>query len=107
MSDEDITPEEEAELRRIANVYAAAAQFSSFLMKNMDEGNIGLACDDEKIVMEFAKKFAVLVKHLSGSENEPEFHLESEPEDNSSSGGSEPDSRQESGELRPSNRKLH
>lgn len=107
MSDEELTKDEEKELERIADVYMAAAKFSEFLMKNMENGKIAIACNDEQLVLEFAQKLAVLAKHLSGSEDEPEFKLEFDAKDDSASGGTESDSWEASGELRPGNRKLH
>jgi hypothetical protein len=107
VSEEELSADEEKELERIADVYLAAAKFSEFLMKNMENGKMGIACNDEQLVLEFAQKLAVLVKHLTGSDDVPEFKLELGSEDDSSSGGSEPDSWEAGGELRPGNRKLH
>lgn len=105
MSDEDdVTPEEKAELERIANVYAAAAVLCKFLLEKMDEEVIGIACDDEQVAREFFDKLRNLYKHLSGDVDADRKFLITE---DSATGSTDADSRQEGGDIRPSHRKLH
>lgn len=111
MSDEEeFTQKEIDELEMIAKVYARGLDLCHYIVSKMDNGEMGIACEDDGVAIELFERIKEILEIHSGNHGSIKFEYTSsnlEGYDDGSSGGSETDLGEESRELRPSNRKLH
>lgn len=108
MSDDDLTDEEVEDIDRIATVYARAIDLCTYTVTMMNLGKMGIACEDDKVAVTFLEKVKEIIEVHTGEHGTIKFEYHSsEGSDDGASGSSETDNWEESGELRPSNRKFH
>lgn len=91
------------EVEHLLAVFDAADDFCEFTVAKMNADEIQIACDNKEVGIEFLEKLKALIQALTGADVGYEYT----DNPDSTSGSPEADSREESGELRPSNRKLH
>jgi len=111
VSEETMTDEEfEADYNLLCDVYDAAFDMCVFAVEKMNNNELGLACKDNKTAIEFLELMRNLLELLSEDDDDGtriHFEYTSHEADNSASGSTKADLGETSGELRPSNRKLH
>lgn len=94
------------ELRRMVKICEAAERFCEYAIGKMNTDELGLATEDTETAIRFLELLKDLVQELSG-DDDGTIDFEYEQLDDSASGGGEADSREESGDVRPSIRKFH
>jgi hypothetical protein len=98
---------------KIENICKSASELCAFTMFHMQTGEFGIAVSDDEIAIGFFDRLKELYVHLSGdTEADGKFELQyhadgDDDEDDRESGSTQADKREESGVVRPSNRKLH
>lgn len=113
MSDKvKVTQEQLEQMMKIENICKSASELCAFTMFHMQTGEFGVAVSEDEIAVGFFERLKELYKHLSGDEEaDGKFELQyvsaGDDEDDGASGGSEADTREAGGVVRPSNRKLH
>ena len=114
MSDKSDPLEEQLEqMIKIENICKSASELCAFTMFHMQTGEFGIAVSDDEIAIGFFDRLKELYVHLSGdTEADGKFELQyhadgDDDEDDRESGSTQADKREESGVVRPSNRKLH
>lgn len=114
MSDNTEPTEEQLQnMLKIESICKSASDLCSFTMFHMNTGEFGVAVSDDEVAIGFFDRLKELYKNLSGDKDaDGKFELQyvtdgDDNEDDGASGSTEADTRQESGQLRPSNRKLH
>lgn len=114
MSEESTIPQElEEEMQRIGSICEAASDLCAFTMYHMQTGEFGVAVSDDEVAIGFFDRLKELYKNLSGDEEadgkfELQYHADGDDdEDDRESGSAQTDKREESGVVRPRDRKLH
>jgi hypothetical protein len=98
---------------KIENICKSASELCAFTMFHMQTGEFGIAVSDDEIAIGFFDRLKELYVHLSGdTEADGKFELQyhtdgDDDEDDRESGSTQADKREESGVVRPRDRKLH
>ena len=113
MSDKTKVLEEHIEqMKKIESICKSASDLCAFTMFHMQTGEFGVAVSEDEIAIGFFDRLKELYVHLSGDKEadgkfELQYHADGDDEDDRQSGSAQADKREESGVVRPSNRKLH
>ena len=114
MSDKSNPLEEHLEqMIKIENICKSASELCAFTMFHMQTGEFGISVSDDEIAIGFFDRLKELYVHLSGdTEADGKFELQyhtdgDDDEDDRESGSTQADKREESGVVRPRDRKLH
>lgn len=98
---------------KVENICKSASDLCGFTLFHMQTGEFGVAVSDDEVAIGFFDRLKTLYVHLSGdTEADGKFELEYIPagddnEDDSASGSTEADTREEGRVVRPRDRKLH
>ena len=107
------TEEQIEKMMHIENICKSASELCAFTMFHMQTGEFGVAVSDDEVAIGFFDRLKELYKHLSGdTEADGKFELQyvadgDDNEDDSASGSTEANSREEGRVVRPRDRKLH
>jgi len=108
-----ITEDQLEQMMKIENICKSASELCAFTMFHMQTGEFGVAVSDDEVAIGFFDRLKELYVHLSGdTEADGKFELQyvadgDDNEDDSASGSTEVDPREEGRVVRPRDRKLH
>lgn len=106
------TEEQIEKMMHIENICKSASELCAFTMFHMQTGEFGVAVSDDEVAIGFFDRLKELYVHLSGDKEadgkfELQYHTDGDDEDDRQSGSAQADKREESGVVRPRDRKLH
>lgn len=112
MSEEKEAPKDYTkEMQQIESICKSASDLCAFTMFHMESGEFGLAVSHDEVAVGFFNRLKELYKNLSGDKDaDGKFELEYidyDDEHDGESGSAQADQREESGVIRPRDRKLH
>lgn len=113
MSKIEISSEHVEAMLKVEDICKSASDLCAFTMFHMQIGEFGVAVHDDEVAIGFFDRLKELYVHLSGDKDadgkfELQYHTNgNDDEDDRESGSAQADKREESGIVRPRDRKLH